>query len=247
MSTPQASPGKQTGRPFWTHLPGGRETAKVALIALAIGVLTGIVFTAWPALDLAASRAFFDSHTGFVMTQSLFWRFMREVLLKGATGWYLLVTAGCLLTYRQLPALLGFDFRKWLYIALCSLTGPLLLVNIILKEHWGRWRPREIIPLGGDELHTTPLDWSGTCFYNCSFVSGEVSATVMIFIALAFVTTAWRPIFYALAIVIGLLSALIRIGQGGHFLSDTLFAGVFMVLVAAGLYWVMFLRTRPAT
>ena len=55
---------------------------------------------------------------------------------------------------------------------------------------------------------------------------------VMAFIALAFVTTAWRPIFYALAIVMGLLEAFIRIGEGGHFLSDALLAGVFMALVA---------------
>lgn len=242
MSTPGGGFPHARTPAFWTHLPGGRETAKVALLALALGVVTGLVFTVWPQLDIAISRVFFDTETGFVMTRSPFWRFLREVFLKGATVWYVLIVVGCIVTWEKRPTMMGFDFRKWLYLALCSLAGPLLLTNVILKEHWGRWRPREIIQLGGDELHTTPLDWSGSCFDNCSFVSGEVSATVMAFIALAFVTTAWRPIFYALAIFMGLLSALIRVGQGGHFLSDSLFAGVFMVLVAAAIYWAMYLR-----
>jgi len=229
-------------QPFWAHLPGRRETARVALVAMALGAVTAFVFTVWPELDIAVSHAFQAGRDVFPMTQAWFWRFLRDVFLKGFTAWYVLVTIACLVTFSQRPRLLNLDFRRWLYLMACSLTGPLLLVNVILKEHWGRWRPREVIQLGGGELHTTPLDWSGTCADNCSFVSGEVASMVMAFMALAFVTTAWRPIFYALAIVMGLVSALIRVGQGGHFISDALFAGVFMTLVAAGIYWVMFLR-----
>ncbi|MCG6859267.1 MAG: phosphatase PAP2 family protein [Salaquimonas sp.] len=236
----EATPNRADRRPFWTHLPGGRETAMVAIIAFVLGLATAIVFTAWPQFDIAVSRLFFSGDV-FPMTQEWFWRFLRTVFLNGFTAWYILITVGCVVTFKQQPALLGFDFRKWLYLAICSIGGPLLLVNIILKDHWGRWRPREIIQLGGEDLHTTPLDWSGTCIDNCSFVSGEVASMVMAFIALAFVTTAWRPIFYALAIFMGLLEALIRVGQGGHFISDALFAGVFMVLVAAAIYWAMFL------
>ena len=66
---------------------------------------------------------------------------------------------------------------------------------------------------------------------------------VMIFAALAFVSVRWRPTLWVLAVAMGLLSALLRVGQGGHFFSDTIFAGVFMVLIAAGLYWAMFLSS----
>ncbi|MEC9342270.1 MAG: phosphatase PAP2 family protein, partial [Pseudomonadota bacterium] len=233
-------------RPFWTHMPSRRETAKVVALALVLGVVTGVVFSAWPELDIAVSRLFSSGEGRFPMTRSWFWQILREVFLKGFTLWYVFITVACFATYRHREAVLGLQFRKWLYLAICSLTGPLLLVNVVLKEHWGRWRPREVIPLGGDELHTAPLDWGGSCLDNCSFVSGEVSSTVMVFIALAFISTAWRPIFYALALVLGGVSTLIRVGQGGHFLSDALFSGILMTLVAAGLYWAMFLRERPA-
>ena len=235
------NPPDNSRRPFWTHLPGASETAKVAAIALALGFVTAIIFSIWPRLDYAFSRLFLLPDDSFVFVHSLFWRFLREVFLKGFTAWYVLIVIGCFATWSRLPALFGLEFRRWLYLAACSLAGPLFLVNIVLKEHWGRWRPREIIQLGGNELPTAPLDWGGTCTSNCSFVSGEIASMVMVFISLAFVTTAWRPVFYTLAVVMGLVSAIMRIGQGGHFLSDALFAGVFMVLTAAGIYWLMFL------
>jgi lipid A 4'-phosphatase len=42
--------------------------------------------------------------------------------------------------------------------------------------------------------------------------------------------------------ITGLLAGLVRVMQGGHFLSDVVFAGVFMALVAAGLHRLMFGR-----
>ncbi|GIL01570.1 MAG: phosphoesterase [Alphaproteobacteria bacterium] len=227
--------------PFWTRLPSGRETAQVAAIALGVGILTALVFTAWPGLDIAVSRLFLGADGVFDLTQPLFWRLLREAFMKGFTLWYVTIAVACVLALAGRHRLFGFGPRRWLYLAACSLAGPLLLVNILLKEHWGRWRPREIVELGGSEPFTSVLHWGGACDYNCSFVSGEVASMVMAFIALAFVTTAWRPVFYALTIVMGLVAALIRVGQGGHFLSDTLLAGVLMTIVAAALYWAIFL------
>ena len=66
----------------------------------------------------------------------------------------------------------------------------------------------------------------------------------MLFMALAFATRHWRPIHYGLAILLGAVEAFIRVSQGGHFLSDAIFSMLFMALVAAALYWAMFLRTK---
>lgn len=232
--------------PYWRHLPGRTETVRVVAIALALGIATGLVFSIWPRLDIAIA-AMFQGHDGvFHMVRPAFWPFVREMFLTGFTLWYVTIVVGCVLAAFRLRELFDFDLRKWLYLASCSIVGPLLLVNVVLKEHWGRWRPREVIELGGAEIFTRPLELGGTCDYNCSFVSGEVSSMVMVFISLAFVTTAWRPVFYVLTIALGLLSAAIRVGQGGHFPSDTLFAGVFMVIVAAAVYWPLYLADRQA-
>jgi len=218
---------------------GSQETITVALIAVAIGVAAGLLFSVFPTLDIAASRLF-HGQDGFALNAG-FWRVLRIIFLRGYTVWYVVIVVAGIAAARLDKPVLGLDWLRWLYLGLCSLIGPLLLTNIILKEHWGRWRPREIIELGGTENFTSVFNPTGTCLDNCSFASGEVSSMVMIFAALAFVSVRWRPMFWLMTVVMGLLSAVLRVGQGGHFLSDTIFAGVFMVLVAAGLYWAVYL------
>ena len=44
------------------------------------------------------------------------------------------------------------------------------------------------------------------------------------------------------AIAAGAFAGVIRIGAGAHFLSDVVFAGVFMAFVARGLAWLLFVR-----
>lgn len=234
---------------FGTHA-GGRETAIVAGLALSAGIAAGVVFTVRPDLDLAASRLFFGGwKTGFPLAGQGFVQSLREFFLRSFTVWYIVVVCAGILAYRLRAPVLNLAPERWIYIGLCSIAGPLLLVNVFLKEYWGRWRPREIVEFGGYELFTTPFNLSGTCSDNCSFVSGEVASMVMIFVALGFATRHWRPIHFGLAIIMGALETFIRVSQGGHFLSDSIFSAVLMTLTAAGLYWLMFLsrwRMPPA-
>ncbi|MEM7463403.1 MAG: phosphatase PAP2 family protein [Pseudomonadota bacterium] len=224
----------------------GEETARVAIIAVWIGLIATIIFTTLPSIDLAVSQLFLNEDGKFIMAKSDFWRTLRTITLRAFAVWYVAIIVCGLWARNANAPILQLTWPKWLYLAICSIIGPLLLTNVILKEFWGRWRPREVEGLGGEEQFTSPLDISGTCADNCSFVSGEVSSMVMIFISLAFVSTAMRPLFYGLTIGMGAFSALIRVGQGGHFLSDTLFAASLMTLVAAGIYWLMFLGKHPA-
>jgi len=230
--------------PWWTHTPSRSETLKVVASALLAAFLVGAIFSLFPALDIAVSGWFRNGDGGFALAASPFWRFLRRAFMNAFTVWYIVIAVACVATWEWRRTVLGFEFRKWFYLALCALAGPLLLVNIILKEQWGRWRPHAVTDLGGAEVFTRPLDWGGSCLDNCSFVSGEVASMVMVFVSLAFVTTAWRPVHYGFAVILGAVSALIRVGQGGHFLSDTLFAAILMVLVAAAIYWPMFLVSR---
>lgn len=234
--------GPETTRPSaHAYEAEARHAARVALVALLCGLTAGLFFTLFAAADIAASSAFHREGEGFLLANSPFWQGLRWLTLRGYTLWYVtIVIAGLLAAHWQRPVL-GFDAKRWLYLALCSLLGPGLLTNAILKDYWGRWRPREIVELGGTERFTTPFDLTGTCLDNCSFVSGEVSSMVMVFAALAFAAAGWRWLLWPLTVAMGALAALLRVGQGGHFLSDSILAGVFMVLVAAALYWAMFL------
>ncbi len=230
-------------KPFWRDLPKGREVAILAAIATGTGFLAAIIFTIWPQADQAVSSWYFLGSGRFSLAVSPLWSTIRDLQFSAYRWWYVVMTVCLLLALWLGVRPLRLDLKKWTYLALAAAAGPLLLVNILLKEHWGRWRPREITIFGGDERFTTPLDLSGTCLDNCSFVSGEVASMAMFAISLALVTKVWRPVFYGLFFPLWSFAALLRIGQGAHFFSDSIFSGVFMVLVACAVYWAMFLRT----
>lgn len=245
MNQPPPIDGNLTQSPTPSAMAGAEETARVAIIAVWILLIAAIIFSTIPAIDLAISHLFLGEDGRFVLATSDFWRGLRTATLRAFAVWYIAIIASGLWAWKSRTPILGLSWPKWLYLTLCSAAGPLLLTNVVLKEFWGRWRPREVLPLGGEEQFTSPLDLSGSCADNCSFVSGEVSSMVMIFISLAFVTTRMRPLFYTLTVIMGAFSALIRVGQGGHFSSDTLFAAALMTLIAAGIYWLMFLGKNP--
>lgn len=242
-TAPRAADRPARARPAFSDHAGARETAAVAGVAAGAGLAAAVVFTFFPQLDINVSNLFHAGwkegfpHAGDGWVQAL-----RAFFLACFRVWYVFVACCAVLAWRWRATILGLAPQRWIYMGVCSLAGPLLLVNVTLKEFWGRWRPRDLVEFGGYELYTTPLDVSGACADNCSFVSGEVSSMVMLFVALAFATRHWRPIHYALAVLLGALEGFIRVSQGGHFLSDAIFAGVFMTLVASAIYWAMFLR-----
>ena len=116
---------------------------------------------------------------------------------------------------------------------LCFLIGPLIVTNLGLKDHWGRARPRDVIEFGGSKAYTPPFPAANQCEYNCSFVSGEASSVYVVFFAAAFLFGSYARRLVALGVVMGSLTGLVRMAQGGHFLSDVLYAGVVMALTAA--------------
>jgi len=115
-------------------------------------------------------------------------------------------------------------------------AGPVLLVNGILKDHWDRARPAHTEQFGGPKHYTPPLVIADQCERNCSFVSGE-AALGFTFMAFGFVarTPKRRRLGIAIGVTIGALFGLQRIIEGGHFLSDVYFAGLFIALTV----WLM--------
>ena len=133
---------------------------------------------------------------------------------------------------------------QWFYLVACSLAGPLFVTNMILKTYVGRPRPRSVFEYGGSMDFIPVFQAGGKCVENCSFVSGEVSSMVMIFAALMLASLKRRWLFAILLFPAWVFSAFLRVGQGAHFPSDTYFAGIFMILIAAGLYRLIVLSPR---
>ena len=113
------------------------------------------------------------------------------------------------------------------------IVGPVigcgLIANLYFKDTWGRARPINIQEFGGDKIYTQAFVKSDQCERNCSWISGEASAAFS-FIAGTIIIK--NPIFFLLNIFFGIIVSFCRIAMGGHFLSDNLFAMIFMIYLA---------------
>lgn len=218
------------------------------------GFLALATFVAAPQIDLWASGLFFDG-TGFPLGTDPALRALRLAykLVFVAACTVVAVALLARLTAALAPSLAPppgptAPLRLWLFFGAQLAAGPGLIAHALFKERWGRARPEAVEAFGGPHPLTPPFGLSDACATNCSFVSGEGSAAA----ALAFgMLVAFWPVLRtarARLMAVGAATlwltgaALIRIGPGKHFLSDTLFAFVLMGLTAAALYRLLAVR-----
>lgn len=221
--------------------------ARLMLFAWAsfAGLLAAMVFVGWPEIDLAVSRLFFDADGAFVFNHPGMGPAARMTfrLISWIGAGTVVLGMVLALTGRRL---FGVRFIPWLFAATCLIVGPGLVANVLLKDNWGRPRPMHVEQFGGPQSFTTALARSDHCERNCSFIGGEAAAIYSLFFGLALIARRRRRMLLAIGIVGGTLAGVVRIAQGGHFLSDIVFAGVFMALTAAAMHWIVFGLARWA-
>jgi membrane-associated PAP2 superfamily phosphatase len=157
-----------------------------------------------------------------------------------------------------LIAILTFIFKALkpyrnpsLVIILTMILGPGISINAGLKEYWGRPRPKQIEQFGGSQQFRP--------FYSPqlkppepskSFVCGHCSMGFM-YLTLA-VIGLWigsRTLLYTGLILgagFGILLSFVRMAQGGHFFSDTLFAALIVWCMALISGWLIYAREESA-
>jgi lipid A 4'-phosphatase len=214
--------------------------------ALYAGGAACLLFLLAPGIDTVVSSTFYgDRH--FIGNSSFTVRFARDCFSAFFISACALTVVGLILSGRSKFGWLGFKFDKWLFLALCLVMGPLVVTNIGLKDHWGRARPKNVVEFGGDKIFTPPFPPATQCVHNCSFVSGEASSVYVVFFAGAFLLRRRSRKMVLLGVTMGSLAGLVRIAQGGHFLSDVIFAGVFMAATVASLQLLFEVIRRAAS
>jgi lipid A 4'-phosphatase len=204
------------------------------IVALAIGIVAGLLFGIVPALDLRVAGYFYAitdrAHNMFALRLSPVLMTARDIGLR--VGIVLILPAvGALIIKLILPRRkLLISGRAILFLMATMALGPGLLVNVLLKDHWGRPRPVDVMQFGGDQHFVAWWDPRGDCPSNCSFVSGDVAGTFWTIAPAALTPLPWRAAAYAGALALGTVMAVFRMMAGGHFPSDTIFAGVFTFL-----------------
>ena len=225
-------------------MPVRGKTIRTHLLvsSLALGVLAGIAFLAFPEIDLSASRVFHVG-SGTFSGQSLGWV---HVLRNSFVGlFYLCIAtslAGLVITRGPARSWLRLTGAQWLFLAICLVMGPGIVTNVVLKDHWGRARPKQVVEFGGAKAFTPPLIPTDQCANNCAFVSGEAASIFMPFYAVGLMMPQWAAVLLAAGTLCGFAAGLVRISQGAHFLSDVVFAGIFMALTAVLVHRAVFGR-----
>src|ERR1035437_10011262 len=141
-------------------------------------------------------------------------------------------------------SLRGNPFGLRISSPLLLARGPGFLANAVLKEHWDRPRPIEVTQFGGTEHFVAWWDPRGECDKNCSFVSGDVAGAFWTIAPAALVPPSWRALAYGAALALGAGMAALRIMMGGHFFTDTVFAGVFTFLIIWLVHGLIYRWTR---
>jgi membrane-associated PAP2 superfamily phosphatase len=213
--------------------------------ALAFASLAGIIL-ARTGGDIAVASRYFTPGEGWTHQNDtviqLLYRYgpwMAISLSVGGLGLGLLCTFGP----RRDAAMAR---RAWLF-PLLLLLGPGLLVNAVGKDNWGRPRPKQIQEFGGPDTYITAGAVGPIAKDRKSFPSGHAS---MGFYLLGgyFIWRGRRPVLARASVVTGLLMGAAigwaRIVQGGHFLSDVIWAGAAVFIAGEVIAWLL-LRERP--
>jgi lipid A 4'-phosphatase len=204
----------------------------ILVLLLATG-LASAVFLAFPNLDLATARLFFDG-TAFPIAANRPVEMMRQALFVAEDVGFLLSLG---LSLRGKPWL-DLPVRAWRYLMLVFVLGPGLLVNAVLKPIWDRARPFQIAEFGGTGHFTPAWVLGDPCCGYRSFVSGEMAGAVALAIGLAAVAKANRGLSLAVPPILALtlFTAWQRMAAGRHFLSDIVLAALLILTVGATLH-----------
>jgi lipid A 4'-phosphatase len=212
-------------------------------VILASFLAFSLVVIALPAIDLGISRLFY--HGGFPRDQ--WW----QSLLHDTLNWFLIGSLGSVVAvyaYNRIAGrrLLGIDGRRVLYLFLVLIVGAGLVVNVALKDNFGRARPRDVTEFGGHKSFTPAFVISRECRTNCSFSSGD-AAGGFFSLALVFALARRRRAALVAGLAIGIVESLARISSGAHFFSDTGVSFFVMLITADVLYfYVVLTRTERA-
>jgi lipid A 4'-phosphatase len=207
------------------------EGLLLAVLAILVAILFGVT-----RLDIAAARIFYypGAADPWPLATQLPWSALYQ-----AAPWITAALAGAGLiglfagTVRRRA-----DWRRHAaFLLLCVVVGPGFLANAVLKDHWERPRPRDIVELGGP-LHYRPAPLPGGDG-GASFPCGHCSVGFLIG-AGWWVWRRRRPVLARAAlgtgIVTGFALGLGRMAAGGHFLSDVAWSAILALGVAHVLY-----------
>ena len=204
---------------------------------LALGLVLGGVFAAFPHLDLELAGLFFDGdESKFPVSKTYEWNLIRQV-----ANWipFLLVVPALFALLRKV----AFPETKMIiapsvvvFLIGSFIVGPGLTSNLLLKENWGRPRPMQVHQFAGAADFQPWWQPGKGCERNCSFVSGEASQAYWVVAPAMLAPAQLKPVALGGAVVFGTAVGGLRMIFGRHFASDVIFAGLITIAIVMAFY-----------
>ncbi len=200
-----------------------------------ISILLAAIFIKFPQIDIYVSGLFYIEGQKFYLKENSILMFLHNSVTYVTTFMAVLWISLIIATSIKKRPVFGLSRIRAIYLLLALIIGPGIVVNAIFKDQWGRARPSQIEMFGGKSEFTPAFIISDQCESNCSFVSGDPSVGFYL-LALALAIPRYRKLFICASLSAGVVLSATRIIQGGHFLSDTIFSGIFTFTVIYLLY-----------
>ena len=193
-------------------------------------IIIGILITVGHDIDVFISSFFYYGNSQFFLqSYDVLSILFREILLPFLVL-YLFVLPIVTYFFPINKIYFGYKFsiKDLIFTFLTGLVTLVLVVNIFLKNMWGRTRPNDILEFGGNDVFTPWYKFGDTCVSNCSFVSGDASVGFAL-ILFYFITK--KITYLYLSVVLGVCLGFVRILAGGHFLSDVIFSQIVVTAI----------------
>ena len=206
---------------------GSLKILKISLVTkmLIIFFIFAIFLTVGPELDVYISSLFYYGDKQFLIQSHYFISILFRKIFLPLLLLYVFILP-VLIRFLPLQRIYfgyRFSISEIIFVWVSGAITMLLVVNVLLKNMWGRVRPNDIMYFDGLHQFTPWYKISNTCPSNCSFVSGDSSVGFLL-IVFYFITK--KNTYLYLGLIFGSLLGFIRIIAGGHFFSDIIFSQI---------------------
>lgn len=206
------------------------------LAGLTAAIAAGL-FGFFPSLDLDIARIFYAGPIKDPSGRMLAWYIappfpqLQNLVVKGAL--LLVIPALLVVVLRFLfpRRRMLIPVRAAIFVIFTLILIPGLIVNVGLKEHWGRPRPLNVAEFGGPEHFGAWWNPKGDCPKNCSFVSGDVAIVTWALVPSMLLSSSWRAVAIGVSLAAMGFVGLMRVMAGGHFPSDVILGAAITFLL----------------
>ena len=212
---------------------------RAGLVLLGVTILAGALFLIAPRLDIAVGQLMLRADGRFLLYYERN-SYLFHLALQYVVPIILAFCVIAVIAWRIGRPIANITAWQALYVALALAIGPGFLVNSVLKDNSHRPRPASVQEFGGPEAYSPPFDFGGVCDANCSFVAGDPAIGFALLAPALLLPLGRRRAGIAVALGLGALLGLMRMLQGGHFLSDVIFSGIVVSATVLLLHWAMF-------